>query len=131
MSGQLSEVSELQQCVRQELPTAINDVPPPPQLSSQHGINLPVTVQGTKFTVSPTVTGIHRPSLPPVTPRILEKIHKGEYIDCSTFTTKVMFGAPEPASQKPHSPLNSPLQVIHLQFNRPVAISELHPFLHG
>jgi len=34
--------------------------------------------------------------LPPVTPCILEKIQKGEYIDFGTVTTKAMFGAPEP-----------------------------------
>ena len=99
VSDQLSEASELQHCVRRELPAAITDIPPPPQLSSQHMINPPVTVQGTNFTVSPMATGIYRPSLPPVTPRILEKIRKGEYIDFSTLTTKAMFGAPEPTSQ--------------------------------
>ena len=52
-------------------------------------INPPVTVQGTNFTVSPTATGIHKPSLPLVTPRILEKIRKGKYIDFSTLTTHV------------------------------------------
>ena len=98
-SDQLSEASERQHCIRRELPAAITDIPPPPQLSSQHMINPPVTVQGTNFTVSPTATGIHKPSLPPVTPRILEKIRKGECIDFSTLTTKAMFGAPEPTLQ--------------------------------
>ena len=98
-SDQLSEASELQHCVRRELPAAITDIPPPPQLSSQHMINPTVTVQGANFTVSPTATGIHRASLPPVTPRILEKIRKGEFIDFSALTTKAMFGAPEPTSQ--------------------------------
>ena len=97
-SDQLSEASELQHCVRQELPVAITNVPPPPQLSSQHVINPPVTVQDTNFTVSPN---IHRPSLSPIAPRILEKIHKGEHIDSGTLTTKAMFGVPEPMLQTP------------------------------
>ena len=112
-SDQLSEASELQHCVRRELPAAIIDIPPPPQLSSQQVINPPVTVQGTNFTVSPTATGIHRPSLPSVTPRILEKIPKGEYIDLAHSPLRQCL-VHQSLHHQPYSPLNSPLQVIHL-----------------
>ena len=109
-SDQPSKASELQYCIKQELPAA--DIPPPPQLSSQHIINPPVTVQGTNFTVSwkryakvSILILAHSPLWPCL---VHQSLH-----------------------HKPHSPLNSPLQVIHLRFNQPVAISESHPFLHG
>ena len=72
---------------------------PPPQVNPQYAINPAVTVQGTNPTAPPSVVVTHRSSLPPVTPRILEKIREGKYIDFSTLTTKSMFGASEPTSQ--------------------------------
>ena len=96
---QLSDASELQHNARQELPAAITGVLPPPQVNPQYAINPAVTVQGTNPIAPPSVVVTHRSSLPPVTPRILEKIRKGEYIDFSTLTTKSMFGASEPTSQ--------------------------------
>jgi len=55
-----------------------------------------VTVQDAAL---PTDVATHKPSLPPVTPCILDKIHKGEYIDFGTLTTRAMFGTPEPTTQ--------------------------------
>jgi len=45
------------------------------------------------------VEHIMQPSLPPVLPRILEKISRGEYIDFTTIQPKAVFETPEPHSQ--------------------------------
>jgi len=55
-----------------------------------------VTVQDVAL---PTDVATHKPSLPPVTPCILDKIRKGEHIDFGTLTTRAMFGTPEPTTQ--------------------------------
>ena len=110
------------------LPTAIANVAPPPQLNPQPMINPPYPAVTVQDVALPTNVANHKPSLPPVTPCILDKIRKGEYIDFDMLTTRAMF--------RTHNtnfflPLNLPLQVIHLLFNPPVATNELHHFLLG
>lgn len=96
MEDQLSEVSNLPGN-RQELPPAIANIPLPSQLIPWQTITPPViTIHGTNPPTWPPESTLHRTPLPPVTPRTLDKIRKGEYIDFSTLTTKAMFGTPEP-----------------------------------
>ena len=49
-SDQLSEASELQHCVRRELPAAITYIPPPPQPNSQH-VNLSIHLSQSKVLI--------------------------------------------------------------------------------
>ena len=53
------------------MPTTIANVVPPPQLNLQHVINPPCPAATIQDTALPTDVATHRPSLPPVTPRIL------------------------------------------------------------
>ena len=99
MEDQLSEVSELLYGSRRELPTAIANVVPPPQLNPQPVINPPRPAVTGQDAALPTDVATHKPSLPPVTPRILDKIRKIEHIDFGTLTLRAIFGTPERTTQ--------------------------------
>jgi len=86
---QISVASDLQPTQQRLPPPIANALPPPASIQGpQPRVVYPVQPQAHQSTTTP---------LPPVPPRILEKISSGAYIDFTTLTSKSMFGTPEPA----------------------------------